>query len=340
MQIVLTLLSGIAAVVPMVAYLVAIWVLDRHDREPIWLVLLTFLWGAVGAVLIALVGNTALDMLLTPVAAQLATVFGYDPSMVASMVGPTIVAPIVEEPAKAVFLLFVLWNRRLQSPSDGFIYGAAAGLGFGMTENLLYFTSVTGDVMGWSMVVVIRTLYSAVLHATCTSLVGAALSLARFRHPVVGSSIVAVGFGFALLIHGMWNGFLSIDAFVPNIDLATLNFVLLPAEIVTALALWQATLYAEGWLLFRELREESDQGTLPRAHAQIIASWWRRLLPGRLPESMNRAVYVRAATSLAIRRDQLKRMGPMADSFYRDDAARLRKLLLRLQGSDASKSIV
>ena len=73
---------------------------------------------------------------------------GVDPDTVAAMVGPVLVAPLVEEPCKALFLAYVIWNRHFDNMTDGFVYGAAAGLGFGMTENLLYFVSACGDLGG------------------------------------------------------------------------------------------------------------------------------------------------------------------------------------------------
>ena len=45
---VLRTLSVVAAVLPLGALLLALWLLDRTDRTPLWVVLLTALWGAVG----------------------------------------------------------------------------------------------------------------------------------------------------------------------------------------------------------------------------------------------------------------------------------------------------
>ena len=58
MSIVLTLLSVFCATVPMLAFLVFVWWMDRHDREPLWLFGLTFLWGAIGSIFLTLIGSS------------------------------------------------------------------------------------------------------------------------------------------------------------------------------------------------------------------------------------------------------------------------------------------
>ena len=41
------LLAVVFATLLILGYLLFIWWLDRYEREPIWLVGLTFLWGAI-----------------------------------------------------------------------------------------------------------------------------------------------------------------------------------------------------------------------------------------------------------------------------------------------------
>ena len=54
-SVVLSIASTVCACVPMFAFLVAVWWLDRYDREPVWLIGLTFLWGAIGGVVLSLI---------------------------------------------------------------------------------------------------------------------------------------------------------------------------------------------------------------------------------------------------------------------------------------------
>ena len=78
--------------------------LDRFEPEPTRLLLRTFLWGAGAATAIALVVNTGVGILL-----------GEDAATIAS-------APVVEEVAKALALLFVIRRR------PGFLDGVHDGI--------------------------------------------------------------------------------------------------------------------------------------------------------------------------------------------------------------------
>ena len=86
-------MSVVASVAPMGSFIALIWFLDRYDREPVWLMALTFLWGAVGAVLISIVvsGLFTIPIALIAPESQMA-------------LGTAIIAPLVEEPAKALVL--------------------------------------------------------------------------------------------------------------------------------------------------------------------------------------------------------------------------------------------
>ena len=115
-----------AAALPMIIYLGVIWWLDRYEREPFWMVALTFGYGALFAIAFSLVGTVLVTRF-----------FGIDPTDMTATA--TWVAPLVEEPGKASILFLLLLSRHFDNTTDGLIYGAAVGLGFAMTENFLYF---------------------------------------------------------------------------------------------------------------------------------------------------------------------------------------------------------
>ena len=310
----LVLLSVLCAVGPMLGLLGMVWWLDRYDREPLWILGLTFLWGALGATLLALVGNTTAQLGL-----QIALGAKH-----ASSLGPVLVAPLIEEPTKALVLLLVLLSRHFDNTTDGFVYGAAVGLGFGMTENLLYFWQVAhlsswdpaAGLRAWASTVAMRTAYSAILHATTTSIVGACLGFARFRRWPVRVVVVPLGFAIAVAIHGVWNGLLTIDA-SPDTQatLARTDLLVFPAEALVTFLVFQLALLSERRDIRVELEAEARAGTLPTAHVRRIASWLQRGRPGWIPVGVPREAYVRATTTLAFRRRQ-SRMRP-DDPFYR-----------------------
>lgn len=297
--VVLMLVSLVCAVLPMLTYLTVMWWLDRYEREPLWLVGLTFVWGAVGAVFLALIGNfighTSIGLL-----------FGAE---TAELVAPVLVAPLVEEPTKALFLFLAVRSRAWDNMTDGFVYGAAAGLGFGMTENFLYFSTVasSGDLISWAGTIAIRTLYSALMHATATSCVGAALGWAKTRRTAALLLALPVGFGVAMGMHGLWNGLLTWDAAAQmNGQLTVLDFAVFPVEFITVFIVYQLCLRSESRLIQRELTEESASGLLPAAHVAMLASSTRRASGGWLKPRVPRALYVQAATRLAFRKAQLR----------------------------------
>lgn len=332
LSLLLSVASTVCACVPMFVFLVLVWWLDRYDREPVWLLGLTFLWGAIGAVVGAVVISSVLDGLFGIALTVAGDGLGFDPDKAIGMSGPVLVAPLVEEPCKAVFLAYVIWNRHFDNMTDGFVYGAAAGLGFGMTENLMYFVSVSSDVAAWGSTVVVRTFYSALMHATATAIVGAALGHARFRGCLSLTVWGAVGLTLAMLVHGLWNGLITVGEVTGGQLPFLLDLVLFPIEVLAVFGVFQVCLWEESLTIRRELHEEAEEGRIPKEHPEILASWFRRLFSHWVPRGVDHALYVQTATSLAMRKRQVRQMGGHAPEFYRDEVDRLRRqveLLLR-----------
>ena len=314
----LSLVSVLCATVPMFTFLVLVWWMDRHDREPLWLFGLTFFWGAIGAVFLTLIGSSTL-------AVPMDWIFG---PQLADQLGAVIIAPLVEEPMKALILFAVMFSRHFDNASDGFVYGAAAGLGFGMTENFLYFVQVasTGDAIAWVQTVVIRTFYSAVMHACATSWVGATLGFARFRGWPAKIAALPIGFGVAMGIHALWNGLLTADEMSGSSGaLTSLNFILFPLEALALFGIFQLALWEERATIRRELADEVQQGLLPLAHARAIASYFARSRANWLPAGVPHWPYVRAVTTLALRKHQCRNASSRSYRFYTEEVLRLRR---------------
>lgn len=125
----LGLLVGIiVATLPVPVYLMLVLWIDRYESEPLWMLATAFFWGALVAVFIAFVFNTA-----TGVAVAVVT----ESVEAGEAFSAVISAPIVEETAKAL-ILFILYFKRdeFDGVVDGIVYAAMAGLGFAMTENI------------------------------------------------------------------------------------------------------------------------------------------------------------------------------------------------------------
>ncbi len=194
------LLSLAVTVIPSVVWSALVWWCDRYEREPIPLVVAAFAWGALPAVVLALALESVVD---APSALFGSAVLG-------DVVASSGVAPVIEEAAKGVALLLLLWARRAEFDDvlDGILYGALIGFGFAMTENLLYFMSALaeGGWAGWGATVFLRSVVFGFNHAFFTAFTGAGLGYARAAASHLGRYVAPVlGLLTAVLVHALHN---------------------------------------------------------------------------------------------------------------------------------------
>ena len=296
-------LSVICATVPIFAYLFFVWWLDRYDREPVWLLFLTFAWGALGGVFLAIVGSLALSL-------SMSAVFGISGS---DAMDTVFVAPVVEEITKGLFLLVIFARRDFDNTTDGVVYGAAAGLGFAATENFLYFVSawMEGGAGSWAPTVFMRTLFSGTMHAFSTGMLGASLGYMKFsRSTAIKFFMPILGLGLAMGIHALWNGSLVVAGAADSLAPMALGIVGVPLFGLSLFALTQVSLWFESRTIELELREECALGIIPEAHLAILPSYLRRAGNGWLPPTVVKRRYVPLATTLAFRKFQRRRCTP------------------------------
>jgi protease PrsW len=162
-------------------YGLAIKSADRYEPEPWYLLVMCFFWGALGATFFSLILNTiggiAIVEVMNPRTAQDAAV--------AHGLTASFVAPLVEESFKGVFLLGVwglssLWLRELDGALDGAIYGGVIGLGFTLTEDVLYIMRATSELgaAGFGFVFFLRTILGGLGHASFTAMTGIGVGVA------------------------------------------------------------------------------------------------------------------------------------------------------------------
>ena len=296
MGLVLAFASLIAAVVPMFTYMVIIWWLDRNEREPFWMVLLCFVWGGTGAIILAIIGSILFQI---PLATLIVTVSN-DPADLIDLSGAVVVAPIVEEATKGVFLLIIAMSKRFDGIVDGVVYGGAIGLGFGMTENFMYFLSYGTTPASWLFIVVIRTLFSAVMHCMSTATLGAFIGYAKFKGIGWKMLLVPMGYAVAVFLHFAWNASVSFE------DTTLLGFLFLIMYFVAIFAIFQIAIYMEGKTIHRELEDESINGVIPSEHLLHLPFVTKRNKKGWLHTSINQKEYVKTSIVLALRKSQYK----------------------------------
>jgi RsiW-degrading membrane proteinase PrsW (M82 family) len=190
----------ICACLPVPLYVMLLLWIDRYESEPLWMLATTFIWGAVVAVLIAFIFNTTFSIM-----ASVAT----GNRQIGHNVGAVISAPIVEESAKALILLILfLWKRdEFDGIVDGIVYAGMVGLGFAMTENILYYGRALQDGQdALKFVFVLRGMASPFAHPLFTSMTGIGLGWSRQSNNGFTKLVApVVGFMLAVLMHATWN---------------------------------------------------------------------------------------------------------------------------------------
>lgn len=201
--IVSVLVIALVAFIPSIVYLVWIRNTERYSKEPYGRLLKIFAYGAVFSVILALVFELLLVSLFDQNIERIYQFFGEDPNLT-TLVLACIIAPFVEELTKA----FGVFRARklMHELENGMVYGAAAGLGFAATENLLYEGAayLTDGAEAWIATAVVRSLSSALLHAAASSFVG--LGIARSAMGKGGWFPYYLG---GVLMHGAFNFFAS-----------------------------------------------------------------------------------------------------------------------------------
>ena len=308
--------SALAAIIPMIAYLLIIRRFDRYDREPFKLVLQNYLWGSIGAIIFALLGGVIFSTILAQFVSSQEKL---------NYLGTIITAPVVEEITKGIFLLITVTNRKFDNMTDGIVYGGAIGLGFGMTENFLYFISYGTTVSGWIAIVIIRTLFSAVMHCVSTATFGAFLGYAKFRGTGSRIFLPLTGLTLAILIHFSWNFTISFQS------TAFLGFVFLGITIIIFVAIFSASVMNEKKIIFNELLPEAELSIIPAKHVTILSSGGRNA-QGWIDESI-RKKYIKATTTLAFRKMQLKNSKERSREFYESEVNNYRQFIKNLIAS-------
>jgi RsiW-degrading membrane proteinase PrsW (M82 family) len=208
MDILLLISVIVVAFTPSLIYVVMVRNTERYRREPWRAVMKTFLWGTTGAILIAAVLEVVLIYFYSNTFEFLR---GYEflakhKDSIDALIIAAVIAPFVEEATKAYGVITA--RRYIDEVEDGLIYGASSGFGFAATENLLYEVSalLTGGIASWIAVSLIRSVASALLHGSATSMTGLGYSSKR----ISGRGSMLHGYGTAVAMHSSFNVIASI----------------------------------------------------------------------------------------------------------------------------------
>ncbi len=292
-------ISMYAAVLPMLLYLFILWKMDKYDREPLSMILFHFLWGAFGAVLLGIGGSLTLVILLSLTGNN---------SQLNYLIQSVLIAPVTEEFAKGIILFFTIRTRRFDNITDGLVYGGAVGLGFGMTENFLYFITFGNTITSWIYIVIIRSLFSAVMHCIASGIFGASLGLSKFSENSFRKLFPVGGILLAILIHFSWNA----SVMFAGTYLLGILFIIL--SVILFIFIFNLSLSNERRIITQELQEECGSGLIPLEHINIL-NGSLRFKRGWIDEHV-RKVYCRNAIRLAFNKYELRRVKGSRRQFY------------------------
>lgn len=290
----------VLAVVPVPVYVWLALRVDRFEPEPLPMLAWAFVWGASGAAFIALVVNTAGQAII-------GDSFGSD---VGELYGSSISAPVVEESAKAAILFGIYRWRRAEFDGilDGIVYAAMVGLGFAMTENVLYYGHAAAEGgVPLAATFFLRGVMAPFVHPVFTAMTGIGLGIAA-SSTRRGVRLVAPAAGLlaAITLHSLWNtaagvsdgtAFFGVYGLVmlPILGLLVVVVVLQLKREGQAVALWLSPEVAAGVLTAADVVTLSSLRERRRAARAARRAGGRALL-------RQRRTFDAVATTLAFRR--------------------------------------
>lgn len=175
---------------------------DRYDKEPVRLVLLTFVSGMAAVVPAAL--------LEAPFRGSMSETAPWPVRLLVALA----VVGLGEEAVKLLAVIATAYSRRaFNEPVDGIIYAVSASLGFAALENLFY-------AAGYGLQVApVRAVVTTLAHASFGGVAGLFLGLAR-RSWYTDWGLVLRGLSVAALLHGVYDFLLMARLGHPLVALA------------------------------------------------------------------------------------------------------------------------
>jgi len=175
------------SLLPVLTFLAALIFLDSYKLVKLRSLMLAILCGCLAAVVAMVVNVLVLS---------------------ASLFNHTLyvryMAPLVEETAKALYIVYLVRSKKIGFMVDAAIYGFAIGSGFALAENVYYLSSISdANLLVWLM----RGLGTAIMHGgtmVMFAVLGKSLTDVKGRdHPLW----FLPGFVVAVVIHSFFNHF-------------------------------------------------------------------------------------------------------------------------------------
>ncbi len=171
-------------------------------------------------------------------------------------------APVLEEVAKALYVMWLIRSNRVGFMVDAAISGFAAGAGFSLVENLTYIPNLGATAL---LTAAVRGLGTAMMHGGATAIFAVISSnLAEIRG-TASAAVFAPGLAAAICIHVLYN-----QALLPPVYAAVVILVALP--VLLSFIFWRSERALENWVGTRldkdiDLLEMMTTGKFIASHA-------------------------------------------------------------------------
>jgi len=208
------LLLLIIALIPAILYLSWVRGTERYQTQTWGPLLSLFAYGAVFATFIAAIVEVIILAAGSAILQQYPApefTFLNPNSPLSTFFLILIVAPIVEEGLKASGV--VRAGDGLRLVSDGLVFGAAVGLGFGFFETFLYGVGAfaAGGLVAGIATIIVRSLSSVLLHGSTTSMFGYGYAESRLNKR---TGYAGAYYLLAVLMHSTFNVLASLGVIV------------------------------------------------------------------------------------------------------------------------------
>jgi len=303
------------AVLPVPFYVALVYWLARLEAEPPKLIWRTFLWGATAAIFFAIFFEGYAGIWAD-------FFFQTTPSKFFMAVFP---APLVEESCKGLALLAIFrkYSDDFDDVADGVIYAAMVGLGFTMSEDLMYYSRawLHGGFLETEKLFGIRGLLSPYAHSLFTAMTGIGLAVGSQAWPSRWFWLKRLaplgGFAAAVTLHSLWNYSSFSSAYWRGLGLTPRSSFLVVYGLImvpifgTVLLLVRASLRMERRFLREHLEGDLQAGRLSQAEYEDICagvtrsrSFWRCLSRAAFQDWARRRGLYLAAKELAFHRSR------------------------------------
>lgn len=187
----------ILALAPVVTIIFYVYIRDKYEKEPMYLLMTSLLFAAI----------ISLPILKTE---AIVSIFIPNKGVVAeSFYVSFIASSLVEEFYKYIVLFFLIWkNKNFNEKFDGIVYAVFISLGFAGIENIVY---VMNPSLGGYRTAFLRAIFSVPGHALFGVFMGYYLSMSKYE-PNNKKKYFLYAFIIPWFLHAIYNFILTFNS--------------------------------------------------------------------------------------------------------------------------------